>query len=70
MFIRRRDCAVDIEVRDRAEQVLPAPGPQPFDIFQPDTAGQHVVGKVEHVVGLVVGQVHLQQPYLVVDLLG
>ena len=42
---------------------------QPFDVLQPGAAAEHVVGQVQHVVGLVVGQVHLQQVQLLVDLL-
>jgi hypothetical protein len=43
---------------------------QPFDVLQPGAATHHVVGQVQHVIGLVVGQVHLQQPQALVDLLG
>ena len=42
---------------------------QPLDVFQPGTATQHVVGQVQHVIGLMVGQVHLQQAQALVDLI-
>jgi hypothetical protein len=44
--------------------------PQPFDVLQPGATAQHVVGQVQHVIGLVVGQVHPQQRQVLVDLLG
>jgi hypothetical protein len=40
---------------------------QPFDILEPGAAAGHVVGQVQHVVGLVVGKVHLQQLQILVD---
>jgi hypothetical protein len=44
--------------------------PQPLDIFQPDTAGQHVVRQVEYMIGFVIRQMYLQQRHLLVDPLG
>ena len=38
-----------------------------LEVFQAGSAGQDVVGDVEHVVRLVVGQVHLEQPQPTVD---
>jgi len=38
-----------------------------FDVLQPGAAAGHVVGQVQDVVGLVVGQVHLQQFQVRVD---
>ena len=43
---------------------------QPFDVFQPGATAQHVVRQVQHVIGLVVRQVHLQQMQPLVDPLG
>jgi hypothetical protein len=43
--------------------------PQPLDVLQPGAAAGHVVGEVQHVIGLLIGQVHLQQGQTVVDLL-
>ena len=44
--------------------------PQPLDVLQPGPAAGHVVGQVQHVVGLVIRQVHLQQLQVGVDRLG
>ena len=41
--------------------------PQQFQVFQAGSAGQQVVGDVEHVVGIVVGQMNLQQAEVAVD---
>ena len=41
---------------------------QPLDVFKPGAAAQHFVGQVEHMIGLVVGQVHLQQAQPLVEL--
>jgi hypothetical protein len=43
---------------------------QPLDILQPRAAAQHVVGQIQYVVGLVIRQMHLQQPQPFVDLFG
>jgi hypothetical protein len=34
---------------------------QPIDILQPGTAAQHTVGQRQHVIGLVIRQMNLQQ---------
>jgi hypothetical protein len=41
---------------------------EPVDILQPGPTGQHAVGQGEHMVGLVIRQVHLQQAHPIVDL--
>ena len=41
-----------------------------LDVLQPRTATQRVVGQIQHMVGLVIGQVHLQQPQALIDLFG
>lgn len=40
---------------------------QPLDVFQPRPAAQHVVGEVQHVIRLVVRQMHLEQLHTLVD---
>jgi hypothetical protein len=41
---------------------------QELEVLQTPPVGQEVVGDVEHVIGLVVGQVHLQQLQAAIDL--
>ena len=41
-----------------------------LDVLQPRTAAQGIVGQIQHVVRLVIGQVHLQQVQALVDLFG
>lgn len=50
-------------------QVTEVPA-SPLQILQPRAAADHVVGEVQHVVRLVVGQMHLQQVQPGVDLRG
>ena len=40
---------------------------QQFQVLQTRSSGQQVVGDVEHVIGVVVGQMDLQQPEALVD---
>ncbi len=44
--------------------------PPQFEVFQASAAAQCVVGQVEHVIRFVIGQMHLEQMQLTIDLLG
>ncbi len=66
--------AAEIAGRGRVRDQIRAQGvhvgavvAQPFDVFEPGPAAGHVVGQVQHVVGFVIGQVHLQQLQILVD---
>ena len=62
------EAAQEVSRRGRVRQQL---GPSPFisgtsfrepvDVLQPGAAGEHAVGQGEHVIGLVIRQVHLIQ---------
>ncbi len=70
------EAAAEVACRGRVRDQVRAQGvhvrrvmAQPLDVLQPRAAAQHVVGQVQHMIGLVVRQVHLQQLQPVIDLL-
>ncbi len=70
----RVEAAAEVARRGRIGNAAGAQGvevglvvPQQFQVFQTGSAGQQVVGDREHVVGIVVGQMNLQQAEVAID---
>ena len=72
--VRRLETAAEVARRGRVRNAARPQGievrlvaAQQFQVFQAGSSGQQVVSDVQHVVGIVVGQMDFQQPKVTVD---